>query len=289
MADELKRNNHYNPQFLLKKFADSNGQIRAWDGKKVKTVGANSIMAGDWIYTVYSPQWVANNDLEDLLSKFESIAGLALNEILSTRQLTEDTFSVLTEFIALQAVRHPDAIKRHHQLIKDVTAIFALAPSVTEYEFAEAVKKYGIESVDASEIYFTLKDRDPDLLLATHDYVDGLHLQQSQEIPLSDFLNAINPIADQLYKMPARLIEAPKGEYFVLGDTPVPKVERDNTFVFPLSKDLAIHFYSASIGPAFAPNYVANTSEMKAINMDQWAKAKDIVIGPDQTALKLLK
>ena len=78
----LKKNHHYVPQFWLRGFADSNGQIYAWDGQKVRTAASNKIMQSDWLYTLFDNAWQPSNALEDELARIEGIvAPLFVNPV----------------------------------------------------------------------------------------------------------------------------------------------------------------------------------------------------------------
>jgi hypothetical protein len=283
MSEDLKRNHHFVPQFWLRRFAGATGQLYSWDGARSKQVGSRSVMAQDWLYTVYDERWNASNDLENHLSVLENKASIAFNNIEQTGQITQSNADPLIDFIALQGCRHPDMLQRKLALQKEVGEILALSHDMTPSEFEASLDKYGIAAAEASNIYKTLKQHDSKSLINEFEILDGLGLQDSA-IPLSDFLDAVTPIANALSHMNIRLLDAPANHFFILGDTPVPQNNAFQGFVVPLNKSLAVEFGAASNSPSIHPRLALSANDVKAINGTQWSMAKKIVVGPDPSA-----
>lgn len=287
MAEALKGNHHFVPQFWLKRFANDKGQIQSWDGKKTSPVGSASVMSSDWLYTVYDSKWIASNDLENHLSKLEGDAGKAFKAIENVGDLTANTADAMVDFLALQACRHPDILTRNLKRSKELSEFFALAHDMNSSEFKRRASDFGIEDQAAEDIYKELITVPQNDLIEQHDVVEKLTLQDSA-LPLSDFLKAVAPVENSLSHMNIRLLEAPTGYYFVLGDTPVPQEDAFNGFIAPLSKSLAVEFSVASAGSAILPKRTLSSTELAQVNKTQWENAKEIVIGPDRLALRLL-
>lgn len=281
MSEKLKQNHHYVPQFWLRRFAGADGHLNSWDGKRSAQVGSRSVMAQDWLYTVYGAGWVANNDLEDYLSILEGKAGKAFETIEQSADLTQQTADPLLDFIALQACRHPDILQRKLRRTKELGEFFALAHVMAPQEFEERAEKFGISQTDAANILQELTRHSADELISQYNIVEHLGLQD-REIPLAEFLDAVTPIANALSHMNIRLLDAPKDHFFVLGDTPVPQEDAVRGFIVPLNKSLAVEFGSVSSAPAIYPRMPLTQLQVAAINRTQWEMAQKLVVGPNK-------
>src|SRR5262249_1306032 len=151
----VKRAHHYVPQFWMRGFADTKGEIHAWDGGRVRRAKADKIMQVEWLYTVFDHAWNPSDAVEDGLGKLERIAAQLFVKLAKTGAIiTSDDRRVLCEFLALQACRHPDVMKRGRRALKDLIALIALSPDFADLEeFVRVAVQIGVSDSDARALH----------------------------------------------------------------------------------------------------------------------------------------
>jgi hypothetical protein len=147
--------------------------------------------------------------------------------------------------------------------------------------------EFGIPQNTASAFYVELMKKTPEQLRQEFDELNTLS-PQSAQLPIQEALRAQTEISKELSKMKFTLLDAPAGQYFILGDTPLPQSEAHRGFTVPLSKSVAVEALPASSAQAVIPRRQASTKEVIAINQTQWDNSLHIVIGPDSTAFQTL-
>jgi hypothetical protein len=284
-----KKNHHFVPQFWLRRFADANGAIHSRKGQKVKVVGSNRIMQTDWGYTVFDSNWNPSDILENTLSILEGRIALQFDKLCQLGTVpTESDRIALCDFLALQACRHPDILRRGHFRAKELGETLALAHSFNSLDdFTVAVSKFGMSSQDAREAYQLLMTRSPEQLSREFMEVDALSPQDSK-LPEQDALLAKSQIAASLKLMDFALLDAPSGNTFILGDTPLPQDDLSRGFSVPLSKSVAVKTTPSASRKGAITRRQATAIEVKAINQIQWENSLNLVIGADIQLLKSL-
>ena len=84
------------------------------------------------------------------------------------------------------------------------------------------------------------------------------------------------------------LLDAPSGEAFVLGDTPLPQSDLSNGFTVPLSKSLAVIAIPSTVTQKTVVRRDATPAEVKDINNTQASNALQVIIGPSADLLSKL-
>jgi len=284
-----KKNHHFVPQFWLRRFADANGAIHARKGQKVKVVGSNRIMQTDWGYTVFDSNWNPSDILENTLSIIEGRTAHLFEKLCQLGTVpTESDRIALCDFLALQACRHPDILRRGHFRAKELGETLALAHSFNSlYDFTVAVSKFGMSSQDAKDAYPILIAKSPEQLAEEFEDVNALSPQDSR-LPEQDALLAKPQIADSLKLMDFMLLDAPAGNTFILGDTPIPQDNLGQGFSVPLSKLVAAKATVSTSGKGTISRRPATIAEVNATNQIQWKNSLELVIGADKQLLKSL-
>ncbi|MDA8259282.1 MAG: DUF4238 domain-containing protein [Betaproteobacteria bacterium] len=285
----VKKNHHYVPQFWLRGFADAKGQIHAWDGQQVRVVSSKRIMQGDWLYTLFDNAWQPTDALEDALAQAEGLAAPIFAKLAApAATLTTSERQELWDFLALQACRHPDIMKRAHRRARDLGAlIVSVRDFQSEHDFVVEAATFAIPASVAQGMYALLLTQDPARLQQEYDELIGLSPQDAQ-LPEQEALRAQAQIATAISAMTLTLLDAPAGSAFVLGDTPMPQDRLGHGFTVPLSQTVAVMAQPSTTSQTATTRRVATPGELAAINQTQWDNALHIVIGPDPLALRAL-
>ncbi len=282
-----KQNQHFIPRWWLKAFADACGNIWALQGDVVRVAAAGDIMCADWIYTLFDPWWRPSDVVEDELSKIEGNASRLFRDIEASGPAGDEDWSALLWFIALTACRHPSAMNRGIELSKELGLFLHDVRKHTDAQsFASAFATH-FGSQPPSDMYPILSQLPPEMIEGTLLHLLDLH-PYDPSLPQTDVLLATDEVADVIAHMDCRLLKAPAGANFVLGDQPFPAKNLSNGFTIPLSKTLALEAKPCTSATVLRSSAVATPSEVTASNERQASMANKMVIGPDRAALKLL-
>jgi len=185
-----KKNHHYVPQFWQRGFRDSNDQLYARTGGDVSIVSPKTIMQVDWLYTVFDSQWRPSDALEDLLSAIEGHDAQLLQRLNASGYIpTAHDEAQLCALLGLQASRHPDVLKRGHNLSREFGELLASVHDHSLESFQRLTAPQGINPVDAKNYYFTLKARTKEQL--AEELADLLQLSpQSPQLPVQNAIRA---------------------------------------------------------------------------------------------------
>lgn len=181
---DLKKNHHYVPQFWLKAFADSRGNIHAWDGRNVRVRSSRVLMQEDWLYTIFDNAWNPSDNLEDALARMEATAAsLFLRASNPSHNFSADDRSQLCEFLALQACRHPDVMNRGARRARELGALLAnVHECKDEADFVGRGSKFGLSAQQSAAIYHALMAVPQSQLNAELDELNSLSLSAPIQI-----------------------------------------------------------------------------------------------------------
>jgi hypothetical protein len=112
-------------------FAGANGRLVATiDGVYQPQVDVDHIMSDDWICTIFDPNWVSSDRVENDLAALEGLASALFDELHAGAAVpTDEQWEQLCWFLALQACRHIDLMSRGHDRGKEMALALAEAPS----------------------------------------------------------------------------------------------------------------------------------------------------------------
>jgi hypothetical protein len=282
-----KQRHHYVPQFWMRRFRDAANTLYQWNGQRCDIASTKKIMQDAWLNTTFDAKWQASNELEDNLAQLEHLAARLFSELEdSSLVLTEQHREMLCDFLALQACRHPDVFNSGQRKVARLATFFADAPLMdSEAQFIREAAKLGIGAADASTSYSILRHADPDSL--EQQALEAMTKSpQDPELPITDALKAMAPVAAALMHLSCEIVSAPSGVHFVLGDTPLPQSDLGRGFVVPLSKNVAVVASPANApaGPTIRRR-AASVQEVAHSNRTQWQMAAKLVVGPDQASL----
>jgi hypothetical protein len=284
-----KRNQHYVPRSWIRRFAGADGVLVAWDGQKTRQISAGRIMSKDWLYTVFDNTWQASDALEDELSKVEGKAAELVKRISNRKYAVKlADREQLGSFLALQACRHPDVMNRGYRRARELGALIESARTFPNARaFALKAASFGIPLSAAAEMFEQLIAADPDQLRRELEELRGLS-EQDPRLPIQDALRATPQIAQTLSRMTFTFLDAPPGNVFILGDTPLPQEHLGQGFTVPLSKSLALQATSGNSSQTTMARRVATAAEVAAVNRTQWQNSLHLVVGPNATAFRAL-
>jgi hypothetical protein len=283
-----KDNQHYVPRFWLRRFAAADGRLAAMlDGVYQHQVDVDDIMSGHWIYTAVEPGWIATDKIEDCLAALEGLASRLFDELhANTAAPSNDQWTLLCSFLALQACRHIDVMARGHDRSKEMALALAEASSFAiEVSFLANMKlRFGCDLPPG--LWGVLKCKGDALLMEEAEEVFELYPYDPQ-LPAQDSLRATNLVCKAIAAQNLCLLDAPLGSAYVLGDRPVPLRELAGGFDVPLSSSLAFNATPAPAGAkATRTRRVATAGEVAAINKNQKARAKSVLIAQSKPLLE---
>ena len=283
-----KVNQHYVPQFWQKRLAGSNNSLFVLSDGTIEKANTKKLMTGNWLYTTFDHNWIPSNELEDLASVRESRAAQIMKSLdIPNSICSPEDQLYLREFIAFSACRHPDSMKKVK--IHAIKTIFSFADihSTTLLDYQLEMEKVGLTEEEASNAYHYLKSLSENQLLAAAEFVEGLSpndaLLPAQMAISQETINAVNSL---LENHRISILDAPTGEFFVLGDTPFP-LDLAHGFTIPLSSTLALLWEPAS-GDKLPPwsRRKATIKEVTDSNKIQVDNSFKVVIGPTKAVLQ---
>jgi len=283
-----KQNHHYIPQYWLRGFRNVKGELYGKSLRGIKPVSTRTVMTRDWLYTVFDTYWNPSDALEYVLSGLESEDARLFQRLrVNGYQETESDRVHLCRVMALQAVRHPDVLRRGHRLAKRLASLLTQAHDLPQDMFKARVAELGIHESDADQWYLALRGHGKELLIDQATNVLALS-PQAAVLPEQESL-AATPIVEQMVRsMKLALLEAPSGECYVLGDTPLPQSNLKDGFSVPLSASLAVQVIPAKTNQTTLTRRAATEAEVRDINRTQTENALTIVVGPSAEVLARL-
>lgn len=283
-----KQNHHYVPQYWQRGFKGTSGHMFGKLGSTIRLVSSRTIMKQDWLYTVFDEQWNPSDMLEDALSVMESKGAQLFQRLqFPGYTMTSSDRDQLCSALGLQAIRHPDILERGRRLAYEFGTILADVHSVTLIEFKRRVAEFGINEADAHDFHVVLTSRTQEQLASELADLHSLSPQSSQ-LPVQDAILAAPQIMETIKALELLLLDAPSGEAFVLGDTPLPQSDLSDGFTVPLSKSLAVIAIPSTVTQKKVVRRDATPAEVKDINNTQACNALEVVIGPSADLLSKL-
>ncbi|WP_093638226.1 DUF4238 domain-containing protein [Paraburkholderia aspalathi] len=284
-----KKNHHYVPQFWQRGFRAADNTLYGRFGARVAPVSSRKIMQQDWAYTIFDQYWTPSDDLENALSVQEGYAAPVFERLCTPGAFaTKIEREGLCSFLALQSCRHPDVMGRGHRRGRELGEFFANVHAYgTAADFAVELADFGLGSSEADAIYQVLKAVAPQQLRIELNELLSLSPQDPQ-LPQQEALLAQPQIATAIDAMTLTLLDAPAGEQFVLGDTPMPQSDLSHGFIVPLSKSVALKAVPSSSSQASIGRRTATVAEVTEANREQWNCAMYVVIGADKAVLQAL-
>lgn len=282
-----KDNHHFLPRFWLRGFRDANNVLyaRYRADAKAKVVGISNVMRGDWLYTIFDSQWNPSDDLENALSKIEGDDAKLFRRVCTSGVLTANDRKGLCSALALQACRHPDVMKRGNRQAQELGNAFIEVYTLAEPEFAARLSEFGITASDAITIRQQLLTKSHDELTCELTELKSLSPQDHQ-LPEQLALLADTQVEKAISRMELTLLDAPPGNFFVLGDTPLPQSELARGFEVPLSKKMALQARPSATPQTQVLRRPALPNEVATINRTQWNNSVDVTVGPSKLLLE---
>ncbi|MFB6328535.1 DUF4238 domain-containing protein [Pantoea deleyi] len=283
-----KKNHHYVPQYWQRGFKGTSGHIFGKFGSTIRRISSKTIMKEDWLYTVFDENWNPSDILEDTISVMESKDAQLFQRLQSQGYImTPSDRDQLCSALALQASRHPDILERGRRLANELGTVLANAHSMTLIDFKCGVAEFGINETEAHDLHVILTSRTQEQLAL--ELAELLSLSpQSSQLPVQEAILAAPQIMETIKALELSLLEAPLGEAFVLGDTPLPQSNLSNGFTIPLSKSLAVIAIPSTVTQKTVLRREATPDEVKDINKTQFNNALHVVIGPSAGLLSNL-
>ncbi len=284
------RNQHYVPKFWQRRFAGPDGTLWGHRDGIVTRVAAQRLMSEDWLYTTFNHQWTATNVLERVAGRHEQEASAILDRLDTPGGLgTLEEQITLRYFFAFCACRHPDIMRSGHRRTKELAYLLADVHTLGAQEFSDRAKGFGMNATDAATTYALLRQKSSTQLLAEAEQVERLS-PQSPALPqqLAIDPETIERVFFSLAQVTIRLLDAPPGHCFVLGDTPFPP-QLGQGFTLPLSAGLAMLW--APEGQEPFPDWarlVATPAQVEHSNRQQANQALRVLIGPNRAVLDAL-
>jgi hypothetical protein len=286
-ADE-KRHQHYVPQFWQKRFAGPDNIIQGLKRGRIRSVSSKKLMAGDWLYTTFDAHGRPSNAIEDASSVWEGKAADAMRSIDNMANLGSLEVQLYFRwFIAFSACRHPDTMASGHRRSKQLAYVLADAWSKSLPEFQQSLQGFGVPAEEASGMYNMLRSISEEELL---DQAEDVETRPPNDpfIPAQLALDpeTIERVFFLLAKHTVTILDAPPGQYFILGDTPFPP-GLANGFIVPLSSSLALLWENqdSKMFPTWTRRH-ATAGEVERSNQEQVDNALEVVIGPTCAVLQ---
>ena len=136
---------HYVPQFWIRRFSDSANNVHCRQGNAVRIVSSRDVMQMDGLYVTFNSKWQPSENVERTLGKIERAASRLFDILDNTAAaLTDNDAGHLTQFLALQACRHPDVMGRGHRRARELAEFLADVHGLSKSEFVSGAAKFGI-------------------------------------------------------------------------------------------------------------------------------------------------
>ena len=294
-----KRNQHFVPQFWQRNFVDDSNQLQGIyregsDPKRSpkrkgvpRAVSPADTMTQDWTYTVFTPEWMPSDELENALAEVEGHIKNVMDQILDPAvTFTSKLRGQFCWALALAACRLPHVMARGHRRAKELAWKLCEVATMDRGEFITMLwSEYAFHLSPFG--YEELSKRSHETLVATAERIGGLS-PQDWMLPQVEGLLAVDPICEIIETLDISLLELDSPPFFVLGDTPLPDSDLAVGFAVPLTRKVAI---KATPAIGASPNFTrrkATPQEVDEINRWQAENFLHVMIGPSATQLREL-
>lgn len=284
-----KANHHYIPRHWLRRFRADNGNLWVREGTKINVRGVGSIMAKDYLYTIYDDRFNGSDDLENALSAIEGAQSRSLDQICKPDEpVGEGSRHDLVAVLALQVLRHPDVLAWGRRRAIKLAEVILKIRNMSREEFFEGAASL-FDVAHPEWIYEEIQEKSVDELKQELADIKALSVQDS-ELAETDTLSALTDLRASLDMFHMRVLDIRDGEgVFVLGDTPVPQDSLASGFTVPLSKRVAVAAWKPPIGerPRIERGW-ATQAEIDVVNQEQWDRHSQIIVGESRECLLAL-
>lgn len=294
-----KTNQHIVPRFWQKGFAGASGRVYARyrqtadpeQGKALtgcaRQANVADLMTSDWTYTIFDRWWRPSDEVENRLATVEGHLKSAIDKLHAGASIDLGLAWDLCRFVGLAACRTPEAMDRGHRRLKELARAYADVHSALSFAaFRDAIRtRFGVEL--SQKDYDDLRGRPRNDLLKTAEGIERMS-RQDPVLPEQMALTGADVVAIQMGEMELSLIDAQGSDHFILGDRPLPDFDMAKGFSLPLSKSIALRA-SKRLGEFQLPvRQVATSIQVGAVNLEQYDRSVDVVIGPDAAVLDAL-
>lgn len=281
-----KINHHYIPQYWLRNIRGQSDHLWVLEKGAVTQVSTRNAMSEEYLYTVFDCEWAPSDDLEDALSEIEAQHAELINRLKCITPNVSDCDRVLLcQMLALQVCRHPDSLNRYPALVHETAELFSDVHQYTTQAFIQKLIAIGISTVEADEFEAVLRAV-PELELKKQACEVCNLSPQSSLLPKQDAIRATPIVIDAIKKMDLAIVSAGHGEYFAIGDTPIPP-ELGNGFVVPISDSFAVVATISNASPSIVRRS-AYGGEVENINQTQFENAATAIVCGSKEVLKKL-
>lgn len=298
-AESQPKRHHYVPLFLLRRFANPDGQLFQMDKKSGKPGKCNPEDAAcvKWYHRYRDDEGNWQNDLEPALAEIESLAANALARLEETDILpgTEDRATVAA-FLALQHARTPYGQGISREMYR-VAGKALLEVNLTNEPVESLAEILGEEGVPLAH---DEAERQREILLA--QLADGtIEIEPRREAGLQGMLHSMTGTGPVIEGLAWSLLRSPQGTGFAISDTPLTMWNPEPKFAWsgdgwhsgpmaqttlPLRPDLCLKVTPS--GSDFVARE-ATRQEVDAINARTFGWADRWIYAPSQQALQDLR
>lgn len=280
------RIHHFVPQFWIRKFAEPDGKLWAYDHRadRIREHSPKQLMQIFNLYTI-EPSGADDTTLETVdLSKIDSQGSVAFDRVLNGDH-SQAAKEELASFLAAQVLRDPDVVTSYNPRAQELTLSLLEAfeaPDFNTFSQAWQTRFHGASVTEAEFKYIQslgLRGAEDalDKIITGLDTTEGL-----PDLPFTDAVRSPDgreTVRDRLLSFDWTLKMDPAG-HFILGDTGVlynkGEIESLST---PLSRATALYL-TASDSPK--PNIISATAaahEVENLNAESAARSRRWIAG----------
>ena len=215
MSDNRPKLQHYVPQFYLRGFQSSLGNVWQYDAVQnaLKEIGIPVVAAANDLYTFEDEEGNKRTDIEKEFARLEGRFSRVISKIDETDELSPVDRVDLAIFCGLQYLRTP----KNHDRIQQATSGFA---------------KWSMRFMASNQEHFYrhldhLEEENPDLVIEDKEKLRQFILEDDYEVSstsnaffLENVVESIEEISNIIKDMEWALFRAPRESQFVTSDDP---------------------------------------------------------------------
>jgi len=280
------RIHHFVPQFWIRKFAEPDGKLWAYDHRadRLREHSPKQLMQIFNLYTI-EPSGADDTTLETVdLNKIDSQGGVTFDRVLKGDR-SQAAKEELASFLAAQVLRDPDVVTSYNPRAQELTLSLLEAfeaPDFNTFSQAWQTRFHGASVTEAEFKYIQslgLRGAEDalDKIITGLDTTEGL-----PELPFTDAVRSPDgrkTVRDRLLSFDWTLKTDPSGR-FILGDTGVLYNKGEiESLSAPLSRATALYL-TASDSPK--PNIISATAaahEVETLNAESAARSRRWIAG----------
>lgn len=289
------RKHHFVPQFWIRLFASTNGELYGydWKGDKTERRSSKSMMQIKDLYTI-QPGGIDDTTLETTELGVIDSEGSAAFKLVLGGDRSEETKERLANFLAVQIMRDPEVIASYSPKAQAVALLLLEIFDAQDYaDFAaswfdqtagDCISKK--EYTHITSLGLKRAEADIDNIITALETPGGM-----PQLPRADLIrnpDGLTVIVDKLLKLDWTLKFDPNAG-FLLGDAGClfDKGSLNSGLRVPLSKEHALYL-TPSGKPTCGIKFSTIASyEVEAINLESAARARRWLVGEQPTLLQL--